>query len=537
MAFAFIPLGIAAKRPYQFGQDRAQQAGAVAAKEEAVMANPVYDALVGVNRHNPAPFLLLPDGSQFSHAGFAELVGRVASVLRAQGVKPGDRVAMQAAKTPETLALYFGCAQAGAVFLPLNTAYTAEEVRFFLGDATPKLVICDPGAESDIAAMLAGSGATLAISSNRTGSFAAAITTAAPSSDVEPRGPDDLSALLYTSGTTGRSKGAMLTQQNILSNTNALVGLWRFSAADVLVHMLPIFHTHGLFVATNVMLAAGGAMIFHPGFDLDALLADLPRATTLMGVPTFYTRLLSSPKLTHDLVGHMRLFISGSAPLLAETHEAFEARTGQRILERYGMTETGMNTSNPYDGERRAGTVGFPLPGTEIRITDDEGRPAAAGAVGNVEVRGPNVFAGYWNRPELTATEFRGDGFFITGDLGRLDEDGYLHIVGRAKDLIIAGGFNIYPKEIELVIDEVEGVVESAVIGVPHADLGEAPVAVIVGDEAARPRVEAAAEAALARFKRPKALIFVAELPRNTMGKVQKNELRKTWRELFSEKG
>jgi len=498
------------------------------------MANPIYDALVGIHRGNAKPFLYLQDGRVLSHADFADLVGRIATVLRGQGVEAGDRVAVHAAKTPETLALFFGCAQIGAVFLPLNTAYTLEELRFFLGDAQPKLCVCAPEEAADIAALLEGSGRTLSISADSAGSFADAIAEAEPLKDVADRCDDDLAALLYTSGTTGRSKGAMLTQSNLLSNARALVAEWRFTADDVLIHALPIFHTHGLFVATNVMLAAGGGMIFHQAFNAGAILDDLPRATALMGVPTFYTRLLASERLNRDLVGHMRLFVSGSAPLLAETHVEFEARTGHRILERYGMTETNMNTSNPYEGERRAGTVGFPLPGTEVRIADTDGNPLAQGEIGGIEVRGPNVFVGYWGLPEKTKSEFRTDGFFITGDVGMIDEDGYLHIVGRAKDLIISGGFNIYPKEIELVIDQVEGVVESAVIGVSHPDFGETPVAVVVGDEGSRSRVEAALASSLARFKQPRQLVFVAELPRNTMGKVQKAELRKQYGDLLS---
>jgi len=498
------------------------------------MANPIYDALVGIHRGNAKPFLHLPGGQVLSHDSFVELIGRIATVLRDKGVEAGDRVAVHAPKTPETLALFFGCVQVGAVFLPLNTAYTLEELRFFLGDAQPKLCVCAPEEEADIAALLEGSGRTLSISAASTGGFPDAIARAEPLKDVTDRGDDDLAALLYTSGTTGRSKGAMLTQNNLLSNTRALVAEWRFTSDDVLIHALPIFHTHGLFVATNVMLAAGGSMIFHQAFNANAILDDLPRATALMGVPTFYTRLLASDRLNRELVDHMRLFVSGSAPLLAETHVEFEARTGHRILERYGMTETNMNTSNPYEGERRAGTVGFPLAGTEIRIADADGKPLAQGEIGGIEVRGPNVFVGYWGLPEKTRTEFRPDGFFITGDVGMIDKDGYLHIVGRTKDLIISGGFNIYPKEIELVIDQVGGVVESAVIGVPHPDFGESPVAVIVGDEAARPAVEAALATSLARFKQPRQLVFVAELPRNTMGKVQKAELRKQYGDLLS---
>jgi malonyl-CoA/methylmalonyl-CoA synthetase len=352
------------------------------------------------------------------------------------------------------------------------------------------------------------------------------------------RSDDDLAAFLYTSGTTGRSKGAMLTHHNLLSNAETLKDYWQFCADDVLLHALPIFHTHGLFVATNIMLLSGGSMIFLPKFDLDQMLAMIPKATSMMGVPTFYTRLLDDARFTGDLVAHFRLFISGSAPLLAETHQSFEARTGHRILERYGMTETNMNTSNPYDGERRAGTVGFPLPGVELKVTDAEtGAERPQGDVGHIEVRGPNVFKGYWQMPEKTAAELRVDGFFITGDLGRIDEDGYVHIVGRDKDLIISGGYNIYPKEIELVLDEQPGVLESAVIGVPHADFGETVLGLLVPEKGAAPDVAAISEeikSALARFKHPRKLIVVEALPRNTMGKVQKNVLRDTYRDILS---
>ncbi|MBT8455749.1 MAG: AMP-binding protein, partial [Alphaproteobacteria bacterium] len=349
---------------------------------------------------------------------------------------------------------------------------------------------------------------------------------------------DDLAAFLYTSGTTGRSKGAMLMQNNLLSNARTLVDYWRFTDTDVLLHALPIFHTHGLFVATNVTLIAGGSMIYLPKFDIDRMIALLPRSTTMMGVPTFYTRLLDDPRFTRDLTKHMRLFVSGSAPLLSETHVTFEERTGHRILERYGMTETNMNTSNPYDGERRAGTVGFPLPGVELKITNpDTGATLPQGEVGQIEVRGPNVFKGYWQMPEKTAAELRPDGFFITGDLGTIDEDGYVHIVGRNKDLIISGGYNIYPKEIELVLDAQPGVLESAVIGVPHADFGETVLGLIVPAPGARPDLEAIGQsvaASLARFKHPRKLVLLDELPRNTMGKVQKNVLRETYKDIFA---
>jgi malonyl-CoA/methylmalonyl-CoA synthetase len=353
------------------------------------------------------------------------------------------------------------------------------------------------------------------------------------------RSADDLAAILYTSGTTGRSKGAMLSHANLLSNAQTLVDVWRFTRDDVLLHALPIFHTHGLFVATNVTLSAGASLIFLPGFSAEAIIANIPQATALMGVPTFYTRLLDEPAFTGDLVRHMRLFVSGSAPLLAETHVLFEQRTGHRILERYGMTETNMNTSNPYDGERRAGTVGFPLPGVDLRIVDAEtGKALPQGEIGIIEVKGPNVFSGYWQMPEKTKEEFRGDGFFITGDVGVIDADGYVQIVGRSKDLIISGGYNIYPKELELLLDEEDGVLESAVIGVPHADFGEGVVAVLVPrpgaklDEAA---ILDSIKPKIARFKQPKRIVVLDELPRNTMGKVQKNVLRETYRTLLAE--
>jgi malonyl-CoA/methylmalonyl-CoA synthetase len=352
-----------------------------------------------------------------------------------------------------------------------------------------------------------------------------------------PRHAADLAAILYTSGTTGRSKGAMLTHENLASNALALVDAWRFTRKDVLIHALPIYHTHGLFVATNTVLLSGGRMIFLPGFDADAIMRAMPRATALMGVPTFYTRLLRRTDLTPGFVTGMRLFVSGSAPLLAETHRAWFERTGHAILERYGMTETNMNTSNPYDGDRVAGTVGFPLPGVELRIADPEtGAPTPDGDIGVIEVKGPNVFAGYWNMPDKTAAEFRSDGFFVTGDLGLVDRNGYVHIVGREKDLVITGGFNVYPKEVEDEIDALDGVVESAVIGAPHPDFGEGVVAVVVktpdsGLDATGLRD--ALTTRLAKFKQPKAVIFVEELPRNAMGKVQKNALREAWRHLF----
>ena len=495
------------------------------------MANPLNDALLAPLQGRDRPLMHLPDGATVSGADFHALCVRTAGALATAGLVPGDRVVVQAAKCPGMLAVYGGAVMAGVVFLPLNTAYTPEEVAYFLEDCGAALLIADPARAEALTPVAARCGARLeTLAPDGTGSFDA-LTAAQPDRfDPVPRGPEDLAALLYTSGTTGRSKGAMLTQTNLLSNAEALRDLWRFTDRDVLLHALPVFHTHGLFVATNITLLAGGSMIFLPGFDAEKVIAALPQATAMMGVPTFYTRLLDDPRLTRDLVAHMRLFVSGSAPLLAETHVAWEERTGHRILERYGMTETNMITSNPYDGERRAGTVGFALPGVEVRVTDpDTGTPLPTGETGMIEVRGPNVFRGYWNMPDKTAAEFRADGFFITGDLGRFDVDGYLSVVGRQKDLIITGGYNVYPKEVELLLDEAPDVRESAVIGVPHPDFGEAVLGVLVPEAGAHPDLDAIADALrprIARFKQPKALVTVPELPRNSMGKVQKNLLR-----------
>ena len=495
------------------------------------MANPLYDALFGRHAGNPAPFLHLADGGVVSYDAFVKLAGRFANAITAMGVAPGDRVAVQIAKSAEALALYAACVQAGAIFLPLNTAYTADELSYFIENSGAALFVCDPAQETALAAMAAGCGAkVVTLGADGGGSLAEAAAAMPDDFPTVDRDKDDLAAFLYTSGTTGRSKGAMLTQNNLLSNAQALVDNWRFTDRDVLLHALPIFHTHGLFVGTNITLLAGGSMIFLPKLDIDQLIARMPEATCMMGVPTFYTRLLDDPRFTRDLAAHMRLFISGSAPLLAETHAQFEQRTGHRILERYGMTETNMNVSNPYDGERRAGTVGFPLPGVELKITDPKtGDTLPQGEIGQIEVRGPNVFAGYWKMPEKTAEELRADGFFITGDLGLVDADGYVSIVGRNKDLIISGGYNIYPKEVELVLDEQPGVLESAVIGAPHPDLGEQVVAALVAQKGATLDLEAIRAAiggSLARFKQPRDYMVLDALPRNTMGKVQKNVLR-----------
>jgi malonyl-CoA/methylmalonyl-CoA synthetase len=449
------------------------------------------------------PCLILADGGEISYGAVEAGAGRLAALLEAKGVRPGDRVAVQTAKSPAALMLYLAALKIGAVLLPLNTAYTRAEVDYFLGDAEPALFVTD-------AVALAAEAATLD-----------------PLETVHEAAPGDLAALVYTSGTTGRAKGAMLSHANLSSNALALHEAWGFTDADVLLHALPIFHVHGLFVAIHCALLSGAPMLWLEKFGEDQVLAALPRATVMMGVPTFYGRLLADPRFTAEAAAHMRLFISGSAPLLESAFDAFAARTGKRILERYGMSEAQMITTNPLHGRRLAGSVGYPLAGVSLRIAGGE-------EAGVVEIKGPSVTAGYWRNAEKTRDAFTADGFFITGDIGRVDADGRLWLSGRANDLIISGGLNVYPKEIELVLDELPGVVESAVIGLPHPDFGEAVVAVIAGegDEAA---VIAAAREKLAAFKAPKRVVFVADLPRNAMGKVEKAALRRTYAGLFGE--
>ena len=495
------------------------------------MANPLYDLLFAPHEGSDAPFLIQPGGAgEVSYAAFLDEAARIADALLGLGLEPGDRVAAQVPKSGAALALYAGCVRAGLVFLPLNTGYTGAELDYFLENSGARVLVCDPGDAARLAEVAGRLGADLlTLGADGQGTLTDLAEGQAGASPVADRSLGDLAALLYTSGTTGRSKGAMLTQENLASNAAVLAEAWAFTAEDRLLHALPIFHTHGLFVATNVVLATGGALILLPKFDVHAVLAELPRATAMMGVPTFYTRLLDDPGFSAACAAHMRLFTSGSAPLLADTHRAFEARTGQRILERYGMTETNMSTSNPYRGERRPGTVGLALPGVNLRIVGKDG-PVSVGEVGEIEVAGPNVFSGYWGMPEMTAEEFTEDGYFRTGDLAVQDSDGYVTIVGRSKDLIISGGYNIYPKEIEEVLDAMPGVAESAVIGVPHPDFGESPIAVVVAEpDALLVGDELIARCAerLARYKHPRAVIFVSALPRNTMGKVQKAELRR----------
>jgi malonyl-CoA/methylmalonyl-CoA synthetase len=470
-----------------------------------------------------------PGGREVTFGALEEGAARVAAVLRAEGVAKGDRVAVQVEKSVEAVLLYLGCLRIGAVYLPLNTGYTAAEVGYFVGDAEPAVIVCDPSAEGRLAPV-AGAARLLTLAADGSGSLADRVATAEPDPEVAEGAGEELAAILYTSGTTGRSKGAMLSHDNLASNVATLAGAWGMRGEDVLIHALPLYHTHGLFVALNLMLAVGGRTILLPKFDAAEVIGLLPRATVLMGVPTFYGRLLDSPALTREACAGMRLFVSGSAPLLASTHAAFEARTGHRILERYGMTETCMNTSNPLEGERRPGTVGPALPGIEVRVCDCDGRVLGPGEIGVLEVRGPNVFRGYWRMPEKTAEEMRPDGWFVTGDLATIGTDGYVTIVGREKDLIITGGLNVYPKEVEEAIDALPGVKESAVIGVPHPDFGEAVVAVVAG---APGDVLGPLRERLAAFKLPKHVAVVDDLPRNAMGKVQKAALRQAYGGLF----
>lgn len=455
--------------------------------------------------------------------------GRMAQALAALGLSKGDRLLVQVEKCPEVLSLYLACLRAGVVFLPVNSGYTVAETAHFLTDAEPALALVEPGRVAPVAALGARAmalGAFLATAAGQGADFA-----------DPPHAPGDLAAILYTSGTTGRSKGVMLSRENLASNAEALVELWQFTETDVLLHALPVFHTHGLFVATNCALYAGASLIFQPGFAPDAVLAALPQATVMMGVPTFYSRLLADPRLDRAVCGNMRLFISGSAPLSPATHAEWRARTGHAILERYGMTETNMITSNPHDGDRRAGTVGMPLPGVEVRVTGPDGSEVPQGEAGSIEVRGPNVFGGYWRLPEKTAEEFRPGGWFVTGDLGAFDADGYLSILGRAKDLVITGGLNVYPAEVEAALDDLPGVAASAVIGLPHPDFGEAVAACVIPaagaglDEAT---IRAALRDRLAAFKIPKRVLVLPEFPRNAMGKVQKAELRRQYAGLFA---
>jgi malonyl-CoA/methylmalonyl-CoA synthetase len=466
----------------------------------------------------------------------------LANLLLSLELPEGARIAVQTEKSVEALMLYLAVLRAGYVYLPLNTAYQAGEIEYFIGNAEPSVVVCSGrnfGWVSKIA-FRCGTKNVFTLDDDRSGSLLDRAALMSDRHDPARRGEADLAAILYTSGTTGRSKGAMLTHGNLLSNARVLKDYWGWRADDVLIHALPIFHVHGLFVASHGALLAGAKMIWFGKFDARKVVERLPEATVFMGVPTLYVRLLAEAGLSHQACAHMRLFIAGSAPLLIETFNEWTARTGHTILERYGMSETVMLSSNPYDpaqGERRGGTVGFPLPGVGLRIRDDKGAPLPAGEIGNIEVKGPNVFKGYWRMPEKTAEDFTTDLWFKTGDVGKIGNDGYVSIVGRSKDLIISGGYNVYPAEVEECINQMPGVAESAVIGVRHADFGEAVVAVVVpkpGTALQGAAISAALKAQIANFKVPKAVFVVGDLPRNAMGKVQKNLLREQHKSLFT---
>jgi malonyl-CoA/methylmalonyl-CoA synthetase len=480
------------------------------------------------------PFLVEGENAVLAYGDLDRQTGRYAARLRDLGGTVGDRIVVQVEKSPEAVVLYLAALRAGMIFVPLNTAYTAAELEYFLGDSEPAVVVCRPLDEVNVQSM-AGAARVVTLGDAGSGSFFDDM----PESimPVAERHAEDIAAILYTSGTTGRSKGAMLSHGNLLSNALTLKDLWCWSPDDVLLHILPIYHVHGLFVAIHGALIAGASVIFHRCFEPAAVIADFARATVLMGVPTHYTRLTVAPEISPEACAHMRLFISGSAPLLPEAHERFERRTGHGILERYGMTETGMIASNPYDGAREPGTVGYALPGVEVRVRAADGTIAEAGEPGVLEVRGPNVFRGYWRNPEKTSQEFQTDGFFVTGDVATRTPDGRITLIGRAKDLIIAGGLNIYPKEVEEAVDALPGVAESAVIGVPHPDMGEAVVAVVArraGAGLSEVEILDGLAEKLARFKQPRRVIVVDALPRNAMGKVQKAALRQEHAGLFA---
>jgi malonyl-CoA/methylmalonyl-CoA synthetase len=507
------------------------------------MNNPGHENLfsrIANEINNPqSPFVFGLQDTVYTYADMLERSAQYSNVLVNLGLKPGDRLAVQIEKSVDALFLYLGCIRAGGVYLPLNAGYRDKEVEYFIGDAKPVIFVCTNTRRSALEEIAKTNGvAHLETLEETTGSLSFKADNAEASFNDVHRSGDDLAAILYTSGTTGRSKGAMLSHDNLYSNARVLVDHWKFTSQDILLHALPIYHTHGLFVACNTTLLSGASMIFQEQFKVENVLEMLPKATVMMGVPTFYTRLLSEPGFDRALVKQMRLFVSGSAPLSPQTHKEFAERTDHTILERYGMTETNMNTSNPYDGKRKAGTVGLPLPGVEIRITDQiTGEPVKSGVVGMIEICGPNVFKGYWKMPEKTTQEFRSDGFFISGDLGQVDEDGYIAIVGRDKDLIISGGFNVYPAEVENAIDAINGVVDVAVIGAPHSDFGEGVTAIVVASKENPPSsddIKNQLSDVLAKYKMPKTVIFVDALPRNKMGKVQKNELRNTYRETYA---
>ena len=475
------------------------------------------------------------DGLYYTWNDLDRATAKIANLLRKLNLPENSRIAVQVEKSPEALMLYLATIRAGYVYLPLNTAYRAAEMAYFIDNAQPAVVVCSPQHFGWVSQIAFGSGVShvFTLGDDRTGSLLARAALQSNSFDTVEKEADDLAAILYTSGTTGRSKGAMLSHHNLASNAETLHEFWHWQPGDVLLHALPLFHVHGLFVASHGALLNGSKMIFLPKFDATEVMKHLPRSTVFMGVPTYYVRLLAEPAFGKETCTHMRLFVSGSAPLLTETFNEFTRRTSHTILERYGMSETTMLVSNPYFGERIGGTVGIPLPGVSVRVVKSDGTPCAVDEIGDIQVKGPNVFSGYWRMPEKNAEEFTHDGYFKTGDVGKFDAKGYLSIVGRSKDLIISGGYNVYPKEIESFIDEMEGVVESAVIGVPHPDFGEAVTAVVVVKPDAtlsEADIIGLLKSRIANFKVPKRIHFVDDLPRNTMGKVQKNVLREQFK-------
>lgn len=483
-------------------------------------------------------FIETTNNQYFSYANLIDESSRMANMMQSRGLKPGDRVAVQVEKSAQAMFLYIACLRAGYIYLPLNTGYTDAELSYFTENAEPALVVCDPAKQESFESLCRKQRYdVLTLDRNGAGTLIDESGSQPVRHEIVDRKPDDIAVILYTSGTTGRPKGAMISHNNLAANGLALHKAWGWHRDDVLLHALPIFHIHGLFVACHCVLLSGSKMLFLPGFSTGAVINLLSRATVMMGVPTFYTRLLADSNFTAEVCRNMRLFTSGSAPLLEQTFNEFRQRTGHTILERYGMTETGMNTSNPLDGERIAATVGPALPGVELRIVDDNNRPVSADSVGNLQVRGENVFVGYWRMPEKTAEEFTEDGFFKTGDLARVDNKGYVTIVGRSKDMVITGGYNVYPKEIEKLIDDMEGIRESAVIGLPHPDFGEAVTAIVVPvsmtDAPSEEQLISSLREKLAGYKTPKRIILLDNLPRNTMGKVQKNILRETYKDLY----
>jgi malonyl-CoA/methylmalonyl-CoA synthetase len=480
--------------------------------------------------HGEHPCILHPGGVVIHYDDLDAMAARIAHALVGAGCEKGDRVAAQVDKCWQALALYLACLRAGLAYLPLNTGYQKSELAYFFGDAEPRVIVCRPESVATVTALRPE--ATVLTLSGSEGTLLDLARDQPETFDTVVSAPDDLAAILYTSGTTGRAKGAMLSHRNLASNALTLVDAWGFTRGDVLLHALPLYHVHGLFVACHCALLSASRILWLPKFDAAEVTALLPHASVMMGVPTFYTRLLAEPAFVKDACDSIRLFVSGSAPLLPETFNEFRSRSGHAILERYGMSETGMNTSNPLHGERICGSVGLPLPGVNVRVADSDGRLCLPGAIGGIEVKGPNVFGGYWRMPEKTRDEFTGDGFFKTGDMGELLDNGYVRIVGRAKDLIITGGLNVYPKEIEERIDALPGVAESAVIGVPDPDFGEAVTAVVVpkkGEALNEADLIALLKAEIANFKVPKRVHFVQELPRNAMGKVEKKALRERY--------